>query len=241
MRENIVILGKGRSASAFQKICIKAGIRTKFLENDETGGSIIKDNDIIVQFNEGKCKECISFMEVSTKVPKIWLSEIYGISITEWSSQFKHPEKVVGFCFGNFFPENPFVELIEGERTKVDILNKSIDLFTFLGFSVTKQKDRPGYILNRVVVSMINEAIFIYDYGLAQMEDIDQMMRLGANFPMGPFEYADYLGLDRVLKTLEWLTEELGPQYRPCPLLRRKVEAGMLGKKTGKGFYEYGI
>jgi len=88
---------------------------------------------------------------------------------------------------------------------------------------------------------MINEAIYVSMYGLAQMEDIDQMMRLGANFPMGPFEYADYLGLDRVLKTLEWLAEELGPQYRPCPLLRRKVEAGLLGKKTGKGFYEYGI
>ena len=86
---------------------------------------------------------------------------------------------------------------------------------------------------------MINEAIYVYMYGLARMEDIDQMMRLGANFPMGPFEYADFLGLDRVLHTLEWLAEELGPHYRPCPLLRRKVEAGLLGKKTSTGFYIY--
>jgi 3-hydroxybutyryl-CoA dehydrogenase len=108
-----------------------------------------------------------------------------------------------------------------------------------VGITYIKSRDSAGSVLNRVLASMINEAIYIYSYGLAPLESIDQMMKLAANFPLGPFEYADEIGLDNILNLLTLLTKELGQKYRPCPLLIRKVEAGHLGKKSGRGFYEY--
>jgi 3-hydroxybutyryl-CoA dehydrogenase len=241
MKEKIIVLGRSGIARSFFNECKQTESSVTFLESYDGLGPQLTDTDIIVQFLEDGLE--LPLLKESDFIGKYkaWLIEVLDQSVTIEAGRMGCPERIAGFSLSRSFPETKFIEVIGGERTDSDVLTKARNLFEKLQFTVVISKDHPGYILNRVVASMINEAIYISMYGLAQMEDIDQMMRLGANFPMGPFEYADYLGLDRVLKTLEWLTEELGPQYRPCPLLRRKVEAGLLGKKTGKGFYEYGI
>jgi len=241
MKEKILVVGKGEIARSFFDECKQRELAVTLLESADGLASQLKDTDMIVQFYEGGIElPVLKEPDLLVKL-KVWLIETFDQSVTVSASRVVAPERVVGFSMSKSFPERKFIEVIAGERTQGDAIATAKGLFENLQFTVVISRDHPGYILNRVVACMINEAIYINMYGLAHMEDIDQMMRLGANFPMGPFEYADYLGLDCVLKTLEWLTEELGPQYRPCPLLRRKVEAGLLGKKTGKGFYEYGI
>ena len=239
MKEKVLVLGKGGNARSFYGMCGETGIGVTLLESVDNLDSYLNDVGIIVQFMEDSLD--ISHVERAGSVTgyQTWLCESIGQSTTSMAKEAGTPERFMGFSLSGLFPEKKLVELIGGERTAGDAVATARDLFEKLQFTVVISRDHPGYILNRVVASMINEAIYVSMYGLARMEDIDQMMRLGANFPMGPFEYADSVGLDRVLKTLEWLTEELGPQYRPCPLLRRKVEAGLLGRKTGGGFYTY--
>ena len=131
------------------------------------------------------------------------------------------------------------VQIIMGIKTSDETHEQCKSFVQKINKTAVAVQDSPGLILNRVLASMINEAIFVLSYGIAGRDDIDNMLKLGANFPMGPLEYADYLGLDNVLNTLESLYEELGPPHRPCPLLRKMVKAGMLGKKTKIGFYQY--
>ena len=240
MKEKVLILGKGDSARSFSELCRESEIAATLMESSHDPASHIQDADIIMQFLENEVDYFLS-SELSKPIrfPKILIAEMLSQSSGAVANRMGCHEELVGFSFAHPFVEKRFVQLIFGERTGKEALDKARDFFMGIGFAVVVSKDHPGFILDRVVFSMINEAIYMNMYGLAVMEDIDQMMRLGANFPMGPFEYADTLGLDRVLRTLEWLTDELGPQYRPCPLLRRKVEAGFLGKKTGKGFYTY--
>ena len=239
MKEKILVLGKGENARSFYEMCEETGIEVTLLESVDNLNSYLKDVGIIIRFMENSLD--IPPVEGAGSVTgsQTWLCESIGRSATSMAKEAGNPERYVGFSLSGLFPEKKLVELTGGERTADDAVATARDLFEKLQFTVVISRDHPGYILNRVLASMINEAVYVSMYGLAEMKDIDQMMRLGANFPMGPFEYADSVGLDRVLKTLEWLTEELGPQYRPCPLLRRKVEAGFLGRKTGKGFYAY--
>jgi 3-hydroxybutyryl-CoA dehydrogenase len=239
MQEKVVILGKGDVSRSFLNICREAGMASTVLEPSDAVASKLQEADIVVQFFEEGSKEISISGELPEGKPQIWLSEVFSSSVTKRARQTEYPQKMVGFSMADPLPEKRFVQLIAGEKTESEAVDKARGFFEGLNFTVVASKDHPGFILNRVVASMINEAIYVYMYGLARMEDIDQMMRLGANFPMGPFEYADFLGLDRVLHTLEWLSNELGPHYRPCPVLRRKVEAGLLGKKTGAGFYTY--
>ena len=240
MKEKVLILGKGDSARSFLELCRESEIAAALMESPHDSASQVQDADIIMCFLESDGAYLLS--SESSKLirhPKILIAEILSQSLGAVANRIGCHAELVGASFACPFGEKRFVQLISGERTGKEALDKARDFFMRIGFAVAVSKDHPGFILDRVVFSMINEAIYMKMYGLAAMEDIDQMMRLGANFPVGPFEYADTLGLDRVLRTLEWLTNELGPQYRPCPLLRRKVEAGFLGKKTGKGFYTY--
>jgi 3-hydroxybutyryl-CoA dehydrogenase len=239
VKEKILVLGMGGNAHLFCEMCKETGIEAILLGSVDNIDSYLKDNDIIVQFLDDSLNVSVVAVAGSVKGSQIWLCESIDQSVTAMAKQAGSPERYVGFSLSGLFPEKKLVELIGGERTADDAMAVARDLFEKLQFTVVIAQDRSGRVLNRVVASMINEAVYVSMYNLAKMEDIDQMMRLGANFPMGPFEYADAVGLDRVLKTWEWLTEEIGPQYLPCPLLRRKVEAGFLGRKTGRGFYTY--
>jgi 3-hydroxybutyryl-CoA dehydrogenase len=162
-----------------------------------------------------------------------------SLSITRIAAATKRPDKVIGMHFMNPVPLMVLVEVIRGQATSDPTTKAVMDLARGLGKTPVEVKDYPGFVANRVLMPMINEAAFALHEGVARAEDIDQVMKLGMNHPMGPLALADFIGLDVCLAILEVLHTGLGDKYRPCPLLRRLVDAGWLGRKTGRGFYSY--
>jgi 3-hydroxybutyryl-CoA dehydrogenase len=163
-----------------------------------------------------------------------------SIPIGRIAAQTKRPDKVVGMHFMNPVPLMKLVEVIRGLQTSQETFAATIDLSRRLGKEPVPANDYPGFVANRVLMPMINEAVYALMEGVGKAEDIDAIMRMGANHPMGPLALADLIGLDTCLEVLNVLQQGLGdPKYRPCPLLRKHVEAGYLGKKTGRGFYVY--
>ena len=161
------------------------------------------------------------------------------LSITSIAAATDRPESVVGIHFMNPVPVMPGVEVVVGERTAEETTTLAHAFAEDLGKTTWESADKPGFVVNRVLMPWINEGIRAHDEGVASKTDIDTGLKLGTNAPMGPLELADHIGLDVVLHASETLHEELGDRYRPAYLLKRKVEAGDLGKKTGRGFYEY--
>jgi 3-hydroxybutyryl-CoA dehydrogenase len=167
-------------------------------------------------------------------------SNTSSISITKLGSQTKRPELVVGLHFFNPVPRMPLVEVVSGGRTGDIVVDTVSEFARDLGKTPVTVQDFPGFVSNRILIPMINEAIFTMNEGVAGIEEIDTVMKLGMNHPMGPLELADMIGLDVCLDILEVLHGEMGDQkYRPCPLLRQMVAAGKLGQKSGEGFYSY--
>jgi 3-hydroxybutyryl-CoA dehydrogenase len=171
----------------------------------------------------------------------ILASNTSSLSITKIASATRRPDRVIGMHFMNPVPVMELVEIIAGHATSPGTLEATLDLARALGKTPVTAQDYPGFISNRVLMPMINEAVYALYEGVGSREDIDTALRLGMRHPMGPLALADFIGLDTCLAILEILHQGFGdPKYRPCPLLRRMVDAGDLGRKTGRGFYEYG-
>ena len=179
-------------------------------------------------------------LDKSCKKDTILATNTSSISITDIASSTSRPEKVIGMHFMNPVPMMKLVEVVLGHLTNEETIRKVVTLAEAMGKTAVKCNDYPGFVSNRILAPMINEAIFCLMEGVAEKEAIDKIMRLGMAHPMGPLSLADLIGLDVCLSILEVLHRGLGDdKYRPCPLLRRMVSAGCLGRKTGKGFYEY--
>jgi 3-hydroxybutyryl-CoA dehydrogenase len=188
-----------------------------------------------------KCKQAL-FAELhrACRPSTILASNTSSISISKLGAASGRPDRVVGLHFMNPAPVMRLVEIIRGQETSQQTLSVAMDFARKLGKVSVVAKDVPGFIVNRILMPMINEAVFALEEGVASAEDIDLAMAAGANHPVGPLALADRIGLDTVLAICEVLYQDLGdPKFRPCPLLRRYVESGRLGRKSGRGFYAY--
>jgi len=173
------------------------------------------------------------------RVDAVLATNTSTLSITSLASAVDRPERVVGLHFMNPVTVMAGVEVVVGEQTSRETVALAHEFAESLDKETWEADDKPGFVVNRVLMPWINEGIRAYDEGVAEKADVDRGLRLGTNVPMGPLELADHVGLDVVLDASETLHAELGDRYKPAYLLKRKVEAGDLGKKTGVGFYEY--
>ena len=179
-------------------------------------------------------------LETEAAPDAILASNTSSISITEIARRTGRPEKVIGMHFMNPVPVMKLVEIIRGLATSDETTTRVVELAKRVGKTPVEVNDFPGFVSNRVLLPMINEAVYCLMEGVGTAEAIDQVMTLGMNHPLGPLALADLIGLDTCLAILEVLHEGLGdPKYRPCPLLRKYVAAGWLGRKTGRGFHSY--
>lgn len=228
-----------------KKEILKADDKTKILGRIKTSTST-KDFagcDIVVEaVTENIDLKLKLFTELDQVCDKnaVLCSNTSSISITKIAAATKRPDQVAGMHFMNPVPLMKLVEGIRGLQTSPETFKRVGDFARELGKTFVEAKDMPGFVVNRILMPMINEAVYTLNEGIASVEDIDSAMKLGTNQPMGPLTLADFIGLDTCLAIMNVLHDGLGDsKYRPCPLLVKYVEAGWLGKKTGRGFYNY--
>ncbi len=203
----------------------------------------LKDRDLVIEAaTENEQIKRKIFQDLCPRINRNTMiaSNTSSISITRLAASTDRPERFIGLHFMNPVPMMQLVEVIRGIATEEETFEAALDLVKRVGKTAANAEDFPAFIVNRILLPMINEAIYTLYEGVGNVEAIDTAMKLGANHPMGPLQLADFIGLDTCLSVMQVLYEGLADsKYRPCPLLVKYVEAGWLGKKTGRGFYDY--
>jgi len=203
----------------------------------------VKEADVVIEAvpeNIELKKQVFKELDEFSPEDAILATNTSSFSITEIASATKRPDRVVGMHFFNPVRTMNLVEVISGSSTSDQTTQLVRGLATKLGKTPVNVNEAPGFVVNRLLAPFLNEAMFCLMEGIAEAKDIDTAIKLGLNHPMGPFELADLVGLDTTLAILEYMHKETGdPKYRPCPLLRKMVRAGLLGRKSGRGFYDY--
>ncbi len=246
------ILGKAtaRIEKSIHKIATKKGgdadeavAQAKGLLSTSTSIDAVADMDLVVEAiveSENVKRAVFGQLDQICATETILASNTSSISITTIGAATLRPGQVIGMHFMNPVPLMRLVEVIRGHLTNDATMKTITDAVDSLGKTAVEANDYPGFVANRILMPMINEACFTLMEGVANERAIDDVMKLGCNHPMGPLQLADFIGLDVCLSILNVLHSELGdPKYRPCPLLRRMVAAGLLGRKSGRGFYDY--
>jgi 3-hydroxybutyryl-CoA dehydrogenase len=235
----------GNLARQVQKGLIDDSARKAALDRISSGTAqdVLSDCDLVVEAateNEEVKKKIYAGVCKVLKPTAILATNTSSISITRLASATDRPERFIGIHFMNPVPLMQLVEVIRGIATDDATYKTSRDFVTSLGKTVTLSEDFPAFIVNRILLPMINEAVYTLYEGVGSVDAIDTAMRMGANHPMGPLQLADFIGLDTCLSVMQVLHEGLSDsKYRPCPLLVKYVEAGWLGRKTKRGFYDY--
>jgi len=236
---------KGNMGRQIRKQLITEGDRDAALKRIKTSQQYdaLKDCDIVIEAateKEDIKKEIMKKVSPMLKPSALIASNTSSISITRLGAATDRPSKFIGIHFMNPVPVMQLVELIRGLATDDDTFNAAKQLAEKLGKTTATSEDFPAFIVNRILLPMINEAVYTLYEGVGSVDSIDTAMRLGANHPMGPLELADFIGLDVCLSVMQVLYDGLADsKYRPCPLLVKYVEAGWLGRKSGRGFYDY--
>ena len=211
--------------------------------NTSTKMESLSDVDLVIEAaveNLEIKKDIFTSLDEIVKDGAVLATNTSALSITEIATVTDRKDKVIGIHFFNPVPMMKLVEVIRATETSDECYNQVSEFVASINKEAVKVNEAPGFVVNRILIPMINEAVYILQEGVAYAEDIDLAMKLGANHPIGPLALADLIGLDVCLAIMETLHEELGEdKYRPCPLLRKKVRAEQLGRKTGKGFYNY--
>jgi 3-hydroxybutyryl-CoA dehydrogenase len=227
---------KGKMTGEEQKAALGRLTTTTRLED-------FKDCDLVIEAASEQIpikKEVFQTLDAVTRKSAVLASNTSSISITRIASFTQRPDRVVGMHFFNPAPVMKLIELIRGMETSEETFQTAREVSLKMGKTPWEAKDFPGFISSRLIFNYINEGIYALYEGLGTKEEIDNIMKMGANHPMGPIELADLVGLDTVLSVMKILNEAFGSRYHPCPLLTKYVEAGHLGVKTGRGFYAYG-
>ena len=227
---------KGKMASEAKEVTLKRLSTTREMDG-------FKDCDFVIEAAVELVAlkgEVFKILDEMTRKEAILASNTSSISITRIASYTKRPDRVIGMHFFNPAPVMKLIEVVRGLATSDETFQVTKDLSLKLGKTPIEANDLPGFVSSRLIFSYMNEAIYCLYEGAGRAEDIDSIMKMGANHPMGPLAIADFVGLDTVLSVMKVLQEAYGDKYRPCPLLNKYVEAGYLGVKTGRGFYQYG-
>jgi 3-hydroxybutyryl-CoA dehydrogenase len=239
----VSIIGEGELADKLKELLSKANLKVFVANLKEDYAKQVSESDLIIEVapeDLAAKKKIFKSCDAKCRKETILATTTSNPWVTQLAGGTKRQDKVVGINFTkNPFEDKYLVQVVKGLQTSDETVRAVMELLETVGITAVKLEETPGFILDRVIASIVNEAAVMYSSKLATKEDIDNMMKVCVNWPMGPFEFADNMGVDRVVEILDSMAQQLGPKYQPCFLLRRMVDAGWLGKKTGRGFHLY--
>ena len=239
----VSIIGDGELVPKLQELLSKAGFEVIAVDLSVNYAEQVADADLVLEVADEDIimkKKVFENCDSKCRKEAVLATATSNPWVTELAEATKRPDKVIGLNFTrNPVEEKYLVQMVRGLQTSDETAQAVKEFLEKIGVTVVKLEETPGFILDRIIASVVNEAAVMYSSKLATKEDIDKMMKVCVNWPMGPFEFADTLGVDKVVDILDSMAQQLGPKFQPCFLLRKMVDAGWLGKKTGRGFYIY--